>query len=721
MKKGYTAQQLIGMWEDFFKTRKRKNLIVEIANAWPEKRSVIVPYKDIQRFDADLAIFLLDNPKITLEKASNAISNILPPDKKVPIHVRVNELSSKKGLTRLDIRDLRAKHVGKFVAIEGLIRRATEVRPRVLEAAFQCERCGTITLKKQDDIHVKEPLECDKDAGGCGSASGRTRFKLLTEVTILTGNMMHGNEDRTNPSEFIDTQKIEAQESPEGLRGGEQPKRLEIYIEDDLCGLVSPGDRVILNGILRSRQRGRTSTTRSTFFDLFLDVNSFDRLGQEFEELVISKDDEKKIRRMAKTKSLKKKIVGSIAPSIFGMEVEKEAIALQLFGGVPKIMHDKNRTRGDIHILLIGDPGVAKSQLLAYVSKLAPRGIYASGKSASAAGLTAAAVRSEEFGEGRWTLEAGALVLADRGVCCIDELDKMAEKDRDSMHTAMEQQQISVAKAGITATLQTRCSILAAANPTLGRFDPHKILPEQIDLDPPLLTRFDVIFTITDKVDEAVDRALADHILKIHFAGEAAKYRELTESDEYAEEEESIAKEKGPPIDVELLRRYIAYAKKTCIPVMTPEAMSLINEYYVSMRRRSEGGAVQITPRNIEAMIRLSEASARMKLEKRATVEDAEVAIRIVKYFLETVSSTEDGIIDTDIITTGFGSSQRDRIWTILEIIKDIQGTDGASRDDIMRIAEERNVPTAKVNDDLDRLKREGRIYEKFEDRYRLA
>lgn len=719
MEKTYTKPQLITLWEELFRKRTIKRDIVEVADAWPDLRSFTLTFKQIQRFDADLAIYLLEHPKVAIDTAEKAMMNIIPGDRKVPAHFRVNELPTEPDIARIEIRDLRAKHVGKFVALEGLIRRVTEVRPRVMNAAFQCERCNTVQFVKQDDIYIKEPLACNQDEGGCGSPSGRTRFKLLTELPPHLDRLVGDKEGKNNPSEFVDTQKLEIQESPEGLRGGEQPKRLDIYLEDDLTGIIQPGDRVVLNGMLRSRQRGKGSS-KSTFFDLFLEVNSIDTLGQEFEEIDITKDDEKAIKKLARSKHLRKNVVGSIAPSIYGMPIEKEAIALQLFGGIPKIMSDKNRARGDIHILLVGDPGVAKSQLLAYVAKLAPRGIYASGKSASAAGLTAAAIRSDEFGEGRWTLEAGALVLADRGVACIDELDKMSEKDRDSMHTAMEQQQISVAKAGITATLQTRCAILAAANPTLGRFDPHKHLPEQIELDPPLLTRFDVIFTITDKVDEAQDRSLADHILKLHFAGEAAQYRELTEDETFKEEEDKVNIEKAPPLEVQFLRKFIAYARRNCFPIMTPEAMTLMNDTYVKARRRSEGGAIQMTPRNIEAMIRLSEASARMRLKKRVEVEDAEVAIRIVNYFLQSVAS-EDGTIDTDIITTGFGASQRDRIWTLLEIIKDIQGTDGARMDDIMRIAEERGVPGAKVNDDLERLKREGRIYEKYEDRYRLA
>ncbi len=257
-------------------------------------------------------------------------------------------------------------------------------------------------------------------------------------------------------------------------------------MEDDLTGEVFPGDRVVLNGILRSSQRGRFRQ-RSTLFDIFSDIVSVEMEKVEYEQIQITPEDAKRIEEEAASGDVIRKIVGSIAPSVYGLEVEKEAMALQLFGGVPKELPDGRRIRGDSHILLVGDPGTAKSELLTYMVKLSPRGIYASGKAASSAGLTAAAVR-DEFGEGRWTLEAGALVLGDKGLVALDEVEKMNEVDRSSIHTAMEQQAVHVAKAGITATLQTRCSILAAANPTLGRFDDKKFISEQINLPPTLLS-----------------------------------------------------------------------------------------------------------------------------------------------------------------------------------------------------------------------------------------
>jgi replicative DNA helicase Mcm len=500
-------------------------------------------------------------------------------------------------------------------------------------------------------------------------------------------------------SGFIDTQKLEIQENLEELRGGDTPKTLIVHLEDDIVGGISPGDKVTINGILKSHAKGKGNTKQTTF-DIFLDCISFRADDKTISDIDISGVDEAKIKELAGRADIYDLITDAIAPTIFGMRTEKEAIALQLFGGVPKTSPSGTRLRGDIHILLVGDPGVAKSQLLSFVAGLAPRGIYASGKSVSAAGLTAAAVKSDELGDGRWTLEAGALVLADRGICCIDELDKMKDTDRDSLHTAIEQGFVAIHKAGINATLQTRCAVLAAANPELGRFDSFKNPLEQIALDPPLLTRFDVIFTITDLPDATQDKALAEHIITIH----------------------RTAKRDGidtpQPLDKELLRKYISYAKRV-IPQMSNEAAEQIKEHYVKVRKLAKYGAVGMTPRNVEAMIRLGEASARVRLCETIDRTDVDRAIRIIGHSLITSCVNESGQIDTDIIETGLSTCQRDRVHIILDIIEKSSGKDGIPLDMIMIIAEERGVPREKVQDDLDRLKRDGRIYEKHANQYK--
>jgi replicative DNA helicase Mcm len=523
---------------------------------------------------------------------------------------------------------------------------------------------------------------------------------------------------------FVDTQKIEIQESPEGLRGGDQPERLTAYAEDDLCKYISPGDKVVLNGTLRSHQK-MTGPIKTTFFDWFLDINSIELEEHEFEEVEITPEEEEQILKISKNKSIYRDIVASIAPTIYGMDLEKEALALQMFGGVAKTMPDGTRIRGDAHILLVGDPGTAKSQLLRYISNLVPRGIYASGKASTAAGLTAAAVH-DEFGEGRWTLEAGALVLADKGLACIDELDKMSEQDSGAMHEAMEQQMISVAKAGITATLQSRCAILAAANPKEGRFDEHSYLVDQINLPPTLLSRFDVIFALTDKPDQARDAALAAHITNTHLAGEIAQYRKNVQDRKYSAEDEKAAMEKvEPTYKPAFLRKYIAYARSRIFPVMTKDTMEIIREYYVNIRAQSktaegEGGAVPMTPRQVEALIRLSEASARVRLSNKVTTEDAERAKKIVEYFLRKVAS-EGGRLDIDAIMTGTTHSQRERIHSILDIVEELDEGRGVTEEEITRRMSQDGVPEEKVRRDIERMHNEGRLFNPTSGRYKVA
>ncbi len=393
-----TPEELIERWQEFLRESELLPRVMALADAYPEERALELDFAVVDRFDADLGLTLLEKPLAALYAAEEAIKRSIPPsDEPIALRLRVKGLPRD---SRVEIRDLRSKHLGKFISLSGLVRKVTEVRPRVVEALFQCLRCNAVIKEEQEGQSFREPLECYKDEGGCGRSAGATKFVLLTEN-----------------SRYVDTQKIEIQEAPEGLRGGEQPQRLAAYLDDDLTGKITPGARVILNGVLRSVQKGR-APAKSTLFDLFLDVDSLELQQVEFEEIEVSPEDVAKIKKEAEDPEVFTKIVGSIAPSIFGLGTEKEALALQLFGGVPKVMPDGRRIRGDEHILLIGDPGTGKSELLAYMSRLSPRGIYASGQAASGPGLTAAAVR-DEFGEGRWTLEAGAMVLADKGLACL--------------------------------------------------------------------------------------------------------------------------------------------------------------------------------------------------------------------------------------------------------------------------------------------------------------
>ncbi|ABK14056.1 minichromosome maintenance protein MCM [Methanothrix thermoacetophila] len=673
----------VSKWEEFIRSRYWDDLL-KLAESYPSTRSLIVDFADLDRYDTEFADDLLENPDVMLDAAHTALQEIvLPVDVDLSgAHVRIVNLPQ-----HLKTRDLRSDHIGKLIAIEGQVRTATEVRPKIVRAAYECQRCGHVFYVDQSGTKFIEPYECPNEA-----CDRRGPFRLLPKR-----------------SQFVDAQKVRVQESPEDLRGGEQPQTLDVELGDDLVGRIFPGDRVIINGILRSYQR-TTQSGKSTYFDLFLDGISIEMMEQEFEEIEISPEDEKRILELSRDPNIYEKIVRSIAPSIYGYEDVKEALALQLVSGFSKRLPDGARIRGDIHILLVGDPGVAKSQLLRYMAKLSPRGIYTSGKSSTSAGLTATAIK-DELGDGRWTIEAGALVLADKGIAAVDEMDKMSPDDRSALHEAMEQQTISVAKAGVMATLKSRCALLAAANPKMGRFDRYEPIAPQINLTPALMSRFDLIFVLTDEPNVERDSHIATHILKSNYAGELTSNKHNSSINE--EEIENATEVIKPEIEPELLRKYVAYARKNVFPMLTRVAMERFKEYYINLRSQGQDGnkPVPVTARQLEALIRLGEASARLRLSNWITEEDVDRVIKIVESCLKKVGvDPETGMLDADVISIGISKSTRDKTKQMLNIIKELGGKDGAHIDDVLDRAEAEGIDRDRAEEIISRLRQEGSL-----------
>jgi replicative DNA helicase Mcm len=390
--------ELIDRFEEFYRNYYR-NEIGELAQKYPnDQKSLYIDWDDLYRFDPDLADDYRTKPGQLQEFAEEALRLYdLPVDVSLgQAHVRMRNLPDSE-----DIRDIRHEHHGNLIAVQGIVRKATDVRPKVEEAAFECQRCGTLTRIPQAAGDFQEPHECQ----GC---ERQGPFRL-----------------NTDQSQFIDAQKIRVQESPEGLRGGETPQSIDINVEDDITGTVTAGDHVRATGILKLDQQG-SDQDKSPMFDIYMDGVSIVIEDEQFEDMEITDADKKEIVELSNEPDIYDKMVGAIAPSIYGYEKEKLAMMLQLFSGVTKELPDGSRIRGDLHMLLIGDPGTGKSQLLSYIQNIAPRSVYTSGKGSSSAGLTAAAVR-DDFGDGQqWNLEAGALVLADQGIAAIDELDKMS-------------------------------------------------------------------------------------------------------------------------------------------------------------------------------------------------------------------------------------------------------------------------------------------------------
>lgn len=650
--------------------------ITKLANEYPEKRSLSIAFSDIDRFDSTLANLLLKEPDMVLEVATEVLRT-MDLSSGVTLdtaNIRVVQLPRKN-----KIKDIRHEDINGLISVEGLVLKITEVRPKVVEAIFECSFCQHQFMILQRGRSFITPSECPQEDGGCGRQLQRVRFLK-------------------DQSKYTNAQTIRLQDPPEELRGGELPQMVNINFEDDITGIVTPGNRINVVCIVRSLQKV-TQFGKTSFFEIYLDAISIEREEEGFEELKITEEDEKAIRELSQKSDIFERLTNSIAPSIYGLEKVKEAMVLHLFGGVRKDLPDGNKLRGDIHVLLVGDPGGAKTQLLVYNSRIAPRGLYTDGGGSSAAGLTAAAVRDSDFGGGRWSLEAGALVLADRGNISIDEMDKMREEDREKMHTAMEQQIVQIDKAGLHMKLNARTAVLSAANPKYGRFDKYTALSEQINLPPTLLSRFDLIFILMDKPDEVEDRELTKHILDLHQACETERKEDLISFE--------------PEIMPDLYRKYISFARKIR-PVLSEEAIEIFTEFYIKLRKNSYedvDAPISVTARQLEGLIRLGEAKARTQLSDTITVQDAKYVIDLVVYSLRLAfTDPETGKIDADWGTIGTTKTKRDRARVIREIIKDLEKEygDEVPVSGILDLAEEEGMEREKAEEIIDIMKRDG-------------
>lgn len=643
-------------FEEFLSTI-YKDDVFEVLEKYPEERSLVIDYNNLEMFDPDLADLLIEKPEQIIESAQEAVKNIDPLMQNATLNIRFENLTN-----NIPLSELLSAYIGNFVSADGIVRKTNEIRPRIEVGKFACRGCDSILeVPQHSSTNILQPNLCP-------TCNGR-QFVLLPEE-----------------STYLDTQEARMQEPLENLSGGTEPKQMLLVLEDDLVDDLNPGDKVRITGTLKTFREEKSGK-----FKNYIYVNHIEPLFQEFEELQLSEEDEEKIIELSKDPHIHDKIINSTAPSIRGYREVKEAIALQLFGGSVKLLEDQTRLRGDIHILIVGDPGIGKSQILKYVSKLAPRSVYTSGKGTSGAGLTAAAVRDELGG---WSLEAGALVLGDQGNVCVDELDKMRPEDRSALHEALEQQTVSIAKAGIMATLNTRCSVLAAANPKFGRFDRYKTVADQIDLPSPIISRFDLMFVIEDKPNVENDRKLAQHILKIH-------------------QSESVNYE----IEPDLLRKYIAYARKNINPVLTTEANKVLEDFYVSVR---SGGVdddtpVPITARQLEAIIRLAEASAKLQLKEKVDAEDAQRAITLQRKTLEQIGMDPDtGKIDIARVEGGTPTSDRDRINKIMDEITILEEEFQQAPIDTIKenMKEKYDMTTEKVDTLLRQIIGKGLVYE---------
>lgn len=623
------------------------------------EKSVEISFKEMDRYDFELTDFLNQKPNKFIEAAQEAMNSLeLVHESLIP---RLNDLPE-EDFTRL--KNLRSEHIDNFVAVEGMIKRATEVKPEVVSATFECTNCGNWVEKEQDSTKLKSPYKCSE----CGSR----------KFAVEEKNM-------------VDTQIVVVEENPESREGSEQPTNLKVKVKGDLVDpefqkKIMPGNVVHIGGVIHTEPIQKKDSKK---YDMYMVANNIIPTEQEFDELSLGEEEINEIEELSNEDDIFEQITDSIAPSIYGHEQVKKAIALQLFGGVKKTREDGVKSRGDIHVLLIGEPGTGKSQLLEFTGELAPKGRYVVGKSSSGVGLTASVVKESS---GEFSLEAGTIVLSHKGIAAVDEIDKMSEEDRSSLHEAMEQQQISISKANIQATLNAETTILAAGNPKLGRFDPYEPVAQQIEIGDTLLSRFDLIFPVKDEPDEERDEDLSEQILQNHIEPEGLE----------------------PSISQTMLRKYIAYSRRKD-PELTQDAADKIQDFYINIRSSGdeESSSVPITARQLEALVRLSEASARAQLKDEVGVEDAERAIEILTYCMQQVGvDPETGEWDADMVETGVSGSTRNRIQDVKHLVKGMASDQAVDIDAVLDKAEDQGFDRDKAEDVIDRLSNQGEVYE---------
>ncbi|XP_073521396.1 DNA replication licensing factor MCM3 [Phyllobates terribilis] len=545
------------------------------------------------------------------------------------------------GAKHVTPRTLTSRFLGSMICVEGIVTKCSLVRPKVVRSVHYCPATKKTIERKYTD---------------------------MTSLDAFPSSAIYPTKDEeNNPLEtefglslYKDHQTITIQEMPEKAPAGQLPRSVDIILDDDLVDKVKPGDRVQVIGTFRCLPSKRSGYTSGSFRTIMIACNVV-QMSKEVSP-VFSADDLAKIKKFSKnhSKDVFEQLSRSLAPSIHGHHYIKKAILCMLLGGVEKVLENGTRIRGDINVLLIGDPSVAKSQLLRYVLSTAPRAIPTTGRGSSGVGLTAAVTTDQETGERR--LEAGAMVLADRGVVCIDEFDKMSDMDRTAIHEVMEQGRVTIAKAGIHARLNARCSVLAAANPVYGRYDQYKTPMENIGLQDSLLSRFDLLFIVLDQMDPEQDREISDHVLRMHryrAAGEqdgdamplGSSVDILSTNDPNVSHEEQqelqiyekhdsllhgVKKKREKTISMEFMRKYIHVAK-LFKPVLTSEAANYIAEEYTRLRSQDQMSSdvartSPVTARSLETLIRLSTAHAKVRMSKSVQLQDAEAAVELVQY-----------------------------------------------------------------------------------------
>ena len=641
---------------------------------------IVVDYNDLVLFPVIESHFN-ENPDQILDAFSRAIKEILKerfPDYaekiKHDIRARIANFPVQRSL-----RQINSEIITKMTSVSGMVVRSSEVKPLAKEVTYKCLDKHISKFTLLDGMSLNASVKCQTP--NCK----HTSLAIIPEA-----------------SRFIDFQILRLQELPEDLPPGQLPHYVNVSIKQDLVDYARPGDRIVLTGIVRIEQEriSGVSKSESALYRLRMDGNNVEFIGgkglkssRRTEREEISPDEEKLVKSLAKNPDIYDRLIASFAPHIRGHALFKEAILLLIVGSTQRVLTDGTKIRGDINVFLVGDPGTAKSEMLKFCARIAPRGLYTSGRGSTAAGLTAAVVKDAS---GIFMLEAGAVVLGDQGLVCIDEFDKMRPEDRSALHEVMEQQSASIAKGGIVATLNARTSILAAANPMFGKYDIFKNIYENVNLPIPLLTRFDLVFIVRDIPSQEKDRNIAQHIISQHG---------------------SSGTDTTSLIDIDILTKYLSYAKRG-EPALTKEAENLIMEFYLKMRNISgddKENMITITPRQLEGLIRLATARARLLLKNKVEGEDADRAIYLFNEMLKN-SGTDVNTGKVDIgVLQGRPKSEVSKLQMFMEILRSLEGEPKSSvpeQDFVDELVKSDKFSEEEARNYIRRMIRDASIYE---------
>ena len=659
-----------------------------LAQRYPsEQRAIHVSHGDLATFDADLADGWLADPETVQPYADEALQLVdLPADVSLdrsdapPAEVRLVDLPEDQeyypgGYSPSDA-------PGEYVALRGEVAMATDVYSKIVEAAFECQRCGTPTYIPQEGSDFQEPHECQ----GC---ERQGPFSIDFDA-----------------SAFVDAQTLRVQEPP-SVAGGEGTT-VDVFVEEDLAGRAETGDEVVVYGTLHLRQieEGRSKTGK---FKTYLDGRAIDFEESSGEDLDITTDEKQRIHDLADGAEGDPLDLAAdaLVPKIRGYDHVKRAAILQLVGGEHVRYPNGATDRGDIHMLLIGDPSTGKSELVDAVERVAPRAAAVSASNTGKAGMTASAVR-DDFGDGEWSLKPGAFAKANGGMVCVEELDDLEAEKRAAMLEPMSKQSIAVSKAGINTRLQTRVGVIAAANPEHGRFDQYEPVSEQFVFGSAMLSRFDLIYTFVDTPDPDADAEIADHIADHRRQGKLAM-RDGTSQPGGADAEASDAS----PLDHDLLRKWVALASRSEPPVADEDALADAKQTFTDLRGANgyDGeDPVPVTWRSWEAVLRIAEAAA--KFEFSATIEPRHfaTATELVGESMQDIGKNEEGDLDADVVETGTSKPQAERKKTLKDLLRELSGGEEIEIETLKEEATDHGIPEHEVESEIETFAGKGLV-----------